>query len=441
MQQKNMNLRSLPIENPGTTADLSNRIIKIEETPAYHRSKNRTEVTTADKVSHHSRQAKTQEILTNVIGARQICAIDRVTDYRLHSHHLNTGNFDLVNLQWQGAFKLEQDRLDDRYIIYLVLAGSLMQQIDDPNGLCRSSQTVCCEPATATIISPGQKLESIASERGEVLTISIDRHSMDTAVGKLLDRSCKQPISFRSSIDLTHELGLSLKKLLQFLWDSAHELSVGCASFMLQELERALLACLVKGLPSNYADELLYQTDGASACHVRKAQAFIESHLHEDIKLGDIAAATSVSSRLLQKAFADRCGCSPMRFVTQARLQQIRQELEAANSETKIVDVMMNYGFTQGGKFAKEYQQLFGEKPSETLKRSSQIESTSENAPLWQQIDDPGSERVLGGLANMKRSTNRSELEIGTTIKYSPTGSISSSSSLFAGLQHFLRWR
>ena len=85
-----------------------------------------------------------------------------------------------------------------------------------------------------------------------------------------------------------------------------------------------------------------------------------------------------------------------MRFMTQARLQRIQQELIQANNTTKIVDVMMHYQFTQGGKFAKEYQQLFGEKPSETLKRSSQADRV--NSPLWRQLDDDIADQVAGGL-------------------------------------------
>ena len=81
-----------------------------------------------------------------------------------------------------------------------------------------------------------------------------------------------------------------------------------------------------------------------------------------------------------------------MRFLTQSRLQRIRQELESAPSNTKIVDVMMQYGFTQGGKFAKEYQQLFGENPSDTLKRS--IQFPQQPSPLWHQIDDAHSESI-----------------------------------------------
>ena len=393
-----MNLGSLANKNPEPASGLDKRTIEIVQTPACHPSKHRAEVRSGSQLERNAERVKTHELLTNIIGAHRISPRDPVTDYRLHHHHLSTGNFDLVNVRWQGGFELEQDPLDARYLIYVVLAGSLDQKIDSPQeSLRQRHQTFCCSPATATIISPGQKLKSIASEEGEALLIAIESRSIDSAVGKLLARLLKQPVIFIASIDLTCDLGLSLKKFLQFLWDSAAGVGTVSppASFVLIELEQAFLACAIKGLPSNYSEELLYQHDGALACHVRKARAFIESHLHEDIKLGDIAAAAGVCDRLLQKAFSEHCGCSPMRFVTQERLQRVRQELDRSTTDTKIVNVMMDYGFTQGGKFAREYQQLFGEKPSETLKRSSQFNRA--DSLLWQQIDDARSEQVVGG--------------------------------------------
>jgi Helix-turn-helix domain len=112
--------------------------------------------------------------------------------------------------------------------------------------------------------------------------------------------------------------------------------------------------------------------------------------------------------------------------VTLARLHQVRQELTQASTNTKIVDVMMQYQFTQGGKFAKEYHQLFGEKPSETLKKSSPFvggASPLENRPksqLWQQIDDTTADRVGGGLVPAK--------QVSSTLP--------ASGGLFAGLRH-----
>ena len=388
MQQQYPEVKLPPPETSVRVASLNQWTIEIEQTPADRRRQSRGAAESRSQVAPNSSQAM-QAVLTNVIGAHRMSRQVPLTDYHFDTNLLSTGNFELVNVQWQGAFKLEQD-LEDRYIICIALAGCLDQKI----GL---HQTLCCSRDTATIISPGQKLESIASDTGEALLISIARLEIDSAVGKLLDRTLKQPVVFIPSIDLTHELGLSLKKFGQFLWEAtAQSNRADFSSLVLRKLEKAFLSCLAEGLLSNYSEELLYQHDGALSCHVRKARAFIESHLQEDINLGDLAAAAGVCSRLLQKAFSQHCGCSPMRFVTQARLQRIRQVLAAATSDLKIVDVMMNYGFTQGGKFAKEYQQLFGEKPSETLKRA--IQCNRQHSPLWQSIDDAQSDRFVGGV-------------------------------------------
>jgi AraC-like DNA-binding protein len=431
-QQKNINLQYSP------EALLEGRqIIQIEQTSAYRRNKHRTEV--------ESKYTNMRSILASVIGDHQIGAKvshretvnDFGSDYLSEIDRVSTGKIDLVKIRWHGAFDLEHSPSHTHYLIYLVLAGSLSQQIHNSSLQSRGfaniqhfgqkerieqgHQLFCCSPQIATTIDPGQKLASSSSEQGEVLLISIDRDSIDSALSKLIDRTSKQPVKFSPSIDLTSEFGLSLKNFAQFLWQAATKRAdpavkaakidrqVAFAPLVLQKLEQAFLACLIEGLPSNYSEEILYQTDGAFARHVHKARAFIESHLHEDIKLGDIATETGVCSRLLQKAFSYHCGCSPMRFVTLARLHQVRQELAKADPNTKIVDVMMKYQFTQGGKFAKEYQQLFGEKPSETLKKSIQLvggASPLENrskSQLWHQLDDNTADRVSGGLVPVKQ--------------------------------------
>ncbi|WP_310488421.1 AraC family transcriptional regulator, partial [Chamaesiphon sp. VAR_69_metabat_338] len=373
------------------------RMRKLEQLPACHHHHPRTTVGSLQNVDRDT--DRTSALLANIIGEHQIRSIDPVVTSQLcHSHHLITTNFQILDLQWQGAFHLEQDPLDTRYLIYLVLAGSLVHTIATVPSPSQPEPCLNGQQDPATIVNPGQKLSSLASSAGKALVIAIERDSIESTLSSLLNRPLRQPAIFAPSIDLTSELGQSLKKLLQFLWESTQGEGAATASLVMQKLEQAFLDCAVEGLPNNYTEELLYQTDGALACHVRKARAFIESHLHEDIKLGDIAAATQVCSRLLQKAFSHHCGCSPMRFLTQSRLQRIRQELEAAPSDIKIVDVMMQYGFTQGGKFAKEYQQLFGEKPSETLKRRRQSNNPDGESPLWQKIDEPRSARVIGGV-------------------------------------------
>ncbi|MCY7367535.1 MAG: hypothetical protein LH474_05210, partial [Chamaesiphon sp.] len=263
MQQHKVEVESMPpphpvrvtILNQGTIeivggsgafapAIASRREGKETRTPAYHRRQRSEDRESSLHVVPNSSQTRIQEVLTNVIGAHRISPQDSLTDCRFDTDLLSTSNLDLIRIQWQGAFKLEQEVIEDRYIIYIVLAGSLDQKIDLDHSLC-------CSLDTATIISPGQRLESIASDTGEALLISIDLKSINTAVVKLLDRSLKQPVVFIPSIDLTHELGLSLKKLIQFLWEAAAQSNLAdFSSLVLRNLEKAFLSCLVEGVLS-----------------------------------------------------------------------------------------------------------------------------------------------------------------------------------------------
>jgi AraC-like DNA-binding protein len=334
---------------------------------------------------NHPRTQKSVQPTTNVYYFPPILPAGEKAD---SIYTAQIGNFQLVDVAWRSTLTLEQAATDSHYIIYFPLVGFLEQRID-------GQPAVECSSTTASIINPGQKLVAISSKQGQALLIIIDCQSIESVLGNILNRSLKQPLSFESEIDLTSDFGVSLKEFVQFLRPPRDIHRTVSSPLVQEELERALLGCLLKGFNHNYTDEILYHTQGALAYYVKQAQVFIESHLHEDITLGDIATAVGVCGRLLQKAFSQHCDCSPMRFVTRTRLQRIRQDLEQTTTPTKITDVMLRYGLMQGGKFAREYYKLFGEKPSDTLKRSKY--HRDRQSSHWQEIDDFQAQLSQGG--------------------------------------------
>ncbi len=319
-------------------------------------------------------------------------AVDRA-NLPIDIHRADLGNMQIVDLQWQQTFTLDRSPVEADYRICVPISGRI--EWSDTH----HRETI------AMAIDPGRSFPGIASTNGRVLVVGFDRQSIEPVLAKSIDRTVKQPLSFEPIIDLDTDFGTSLKELIEFLGRArAPELNMPSPTIQ-EELASALLACLLKGVKHNYSDEILYRCQGAFACYVKQARAFIEAHLQDEIELADIAAAVNISPRLLQKAFAQEYDCSPMRFVARARLERIRQELERSSDATRIIDVMMSYGITQGGKFAKEYQQLFGEKPSDTLKRASQVDRPAR--ALWKEIDDACSERVVGGVV-LNHATTRS---------------------------------
>lgn len=97
--------------------------------------------------------------------------------------------------------------------------------------------------------------------------------------------------------------------------------------------------------------------------------AFINENLESELSLSDLTAVAHVSTRTLQRAFKDRFGMSPIKYVKRARLNKVREELlNTTPYETSVSQTAARWGFYHGGNFARDYWELFGEKPGVTLR-------------------------------------------------------------------------
>jgi AraC-like DNA-binding protein len=91
--------------------------------------------------------------------------------------------------------------------------------------------------------------------------------------------------------------------------------------------------------------------------------------------LADLCAATDVSQRWLHKCFMDVLGVSPYQYIRLARLAKARELLlmHEPTTPTLIKSISLSVGYRLSGRFAKEYRSVYGENPSDTLRRSRQV--------------------------------------------------------------------
>ncbi|MFI7117383.1 helix-turn-helix domain-containing protein [Amycolatopsis sp. NPDC049868] len=106
---------------------------------------------------------------------------------------------------------------------------------------------------------------------------------------------------------------------------------------------------------------------------LRRAVAYIDDHVHEDISVADIAAAARTTIRAVQYAFRRHLATTPMGYLRQARLQHAHQDLLAADSGSgaTVTEIAARWGFFHPGRFAHHYRIAYGDPPYRTLLRET----------------------------------------------------------------------
>ncbi|WP_137128626.1 helix-turn-helix domain-containing protein [Rhizobium sp. FY34] len=99
-----------------------------------------------------------------------------------------------------------------------------------------------------------------------------------------------------------------------------------------------------------------------------QARRIAQANLDRDLPISRLAREVGVSRRALEYAFHEEVGFGPAHYIQRLRLNAVRQAL--ARREGLIGDVTARFGIWHLSRFAAQYRDLFGELPSETLRRA-----------------------------------------------------------------------
>lgn len=100
---------------------------------------------------------------------------------------------------------------------------------------------------------------------------------------------------------------------------------------------------------------------------VNTARDFLQQHHDRAITLTELCEACHTSRRTLQNSFETILGISPIQYLRFTRLNGVRRDLKASNSNEQIGDIAARWGFWHLSQFAKDYKNVFGELPKHTL--------------------------------------------------------------------------
>lgn len=187
----------------------------------------------------------------------------------------------------------------------------------------------------------------------------------------LLGAHGPEPLRIDAQVRLDEAPGADLQRLIDLIVAvyPAEQGALGAPPILaglLESLGTALLLCQ----RSNYSARLeRAAAQGAPPREVRLAQAYIDAHFAEALRVEDVARAAGVGLRALQEAFRRHGGRSLSEALRERRLDHARRLLTEAEGAT-VAQVALDCGMAHLGRFSTEYRRRFGESPSETLRKA-----------------------------------------------------------------------
>ena len=102
----------------------------------------------------------------------------------------------------------------------------------------------------------------------------------------------------------------------------------------------------------------------------RRIEFLVESRLHEDLSLDDLAAEVGLSRFHFSRVFRETTGFTPYAYVLQQRINRARQLL-LAHPNRMIADVALECGFNSAAHFTRCFKASVGCTPSKYREESS----------------------------------------------------------------------
>lgn len=226
-------------------------------------------------------------------------------------------------------------------------------------------------PSRAVIVSPvRERCRLVSGADSTRLQLAVGQAALSGQLAALLGEPPTAAIDFVAAMDLTAGYGRSLAQHVLMAVASLDEAdSVMLNPITMSAFEQFIMTALLLSHPHNYSNMLGRLGKPIAPRDVRRAIDYIEAHLDRAVTVADLVRVTGVAGRTLFMHFRDFKGVSPIRYLNDARLRQVRQRLLQADPEASVTGIAMSLGFAHMGRFSGAYRRRFGESPSQTLKR------------------------------------------------------------------------
>lgn len=218
---------------------------------------------------------------------------------------------------------------------------------------------------------PGSEFSVQSPKEFDVVGIAIQEDVYGQVVEALAEAGSKrwqsnEPAVMRCSSGLT-ELRVFLDSLFEVLDENSAMLSHPTVQKMVHSALMGHLCDSIQDANDVPGPLATYQTRKAI---VEAARNHVLANPCDAVTIAELCEVLNLSRRTIQYCFQEVLNTNPVQYLRAIRLNSVRRELRQANPATaQVQDIAARWGFWHLSHFAKDYRAMFGELPSDTLRK------------------------------------------------------------------------
>ncbi|WP_158545374.1 helix-turn-helix transcriptional regulator [Bremerella cremea] len=204
------------------------------------------------------------------------------------------------------------------------------------------------------------------------VALQMSREWLQLQAIKFSGREINYPPTSVQNVVVSRWAALKLRTEIESLLQCNRRFSIEHMTQVAAQYEQSIVRALVEAISAAGPDQVVIrrQTERKKA-FMESVEQYLGGHLADPIRIQDLVNHTGLHERSLQRFSQEVYGLTPKQLFGVVRLNRIRRELLCrTNLAATIRQITEKWGIRHQGRFAAHYEELFGEKPSETLQRS-----------------------------------------------------------------------
>lgn len=251
--------------------------------------------------------------------------------------------------------------MEQLYLVQFSLAGRAQ--------ITQGADSFMLEPGQMCVLGSNSRIRQVFDEGYKHFTVKIPKSDLETVLMQELGfrpgelHFSPQPVRLEgAAASFAHMIRTICDDIDLGLPGYSHPRTCG-------SIEDTLKRLLLAAVPHNHSDLFNGSALGPAPFYVRRVEEYIRAHAEEPISLAELIEESGVSARSLHAGFRRFRDATPMGYLKNYRLAMARKALKAGGQGgVSVTNVALACGFTHLSKFARDYHERYGERPSDTLR-------------------------------------------------------------------------